>query len=77
MSYYWLEEKKTPQYATCDKCGDRYVMYSGRYSQRRSCRCHKWVDGFCYDCKEVYSSDSHAGCYHVSENSECCVCIIS
>ena len=50
MSYYWIDNTPQLKYAICDKCNDRYVMYSGRFSQRRSCRRHDWKNGFCRDC---------------------------
>ncbi len=80
MSYYWLEEPKQQiRYARCDKCEDKYVMYSGRYSQRRSCRVHRWVNGYCKDCREKYTAQNALrGCYHISIPL-CCgeICTIS
>ena len=79
MSYYWLVDTKQPQYARCDKCEDRYVMYSGRHSQRRSCRVHNWVNGYCKDCREKYTvQNAVKGCYHIS-TPLCCegICTIS
>ncbi len=79
MSYYWFDESTQKEYATCEKCNDRYVMYSGRYSQRRSCRVHNWVNGYCMDCREKQTvKNTVKGCYHIS-TPLCCggICIIS
>jgi hypothetical protein len=67
MSYYWIDNTPQLKYAICDKCNDRYVMYSGRFSQRRSCRRHDWKNGFCRDCHlKKNSVNNSKGCYHAS-----------
>ena len=77
MSYYLIDEEKSPKYATCDKCQDRYEMSFGRLSHRKSCRKHKWVGNICEDCKEFLTlSNKNGNCYHTSTDS-CCHCIIN
>ena len=79
MSYYWFNEQKQPKYAICDKCNDKYIMYSGRFSQRRPCRHHAWTNDFCRDClvKKTRFNDNQ-GCYHTSIplccESYCIIC---
>ncbi len=79
MSYYWIDNTPQLKYAMCDKCNDRYVMYSGRFSQRRSCRRHDWKNGFCRDCHiKKNGVNNSKGCYHTSVPL-CCetYCVIS
>jgi len=67
MSYYWIDKARHQEKTMCEKCNDIYVMEGGRFSQRKSCRQHWWIDGFCRDCHIEHNTfNSRKGCYHTS-----------
>ncbi len=67
-------------YVKCEKCNANYKLSQGRFSERNSCRCHKWLpDGFCRDCgtSGEYKSNgryyTNQNCYHISRESLCII----
>ena len=47
----------------CIKCQDLFKVTQGGFSERMSCRCHTFRDGFCIDCHKKEGNYSH-NCYH-------------
>ena len=56
---------KEPVYATCRKCGDRFKLDYGGYSERPSCRNHRGNGKECKDCHLPFPITCN--CYHVEK----------
>ena len=62
----------------CKKCCDKFIVKSGGYSQRRSCRCHYYINNICIHCHQkkvkqeetvimldIYNVNSHLVQYRI------------
>ena len=68
--YYYDCNKRNPSYYNCYKCNDRFKVDTGGFSQRKSCRLHKFDNkGFCLDCHEYKDRLTSYTCYHVKKFS--------
>lgn len=47
----------------CKKCGDKFKVHYGGFSQRRSCREHYFVNGNCTHCHKEKGLNG-SNCYH-------------
>ena len=50
----------------CYKCNDTFIVDTGGYSQRRSCRYHDFKDGCCINCRCTEKKAPYT-CYHIKK----------
>lgn len=77
---WYIEDNDAIIYRKCKKCNANFKIFHGQFSDRNSCRCHKWqTNGCCRDCGilgEGRTPDRYyAGqnCYHISQESLCII----
>ena len=51
----------------CYKCNDTFIVDTGGYSQRRSCRYHDFKDGYCINCRCTEKKAPYT-CYHIKKH---------
>lgn len=76
MNFNCMNDNST-KYIKCYKCKNNFNSNKSLLSNKRSCRCHLYIEGICIDCGKNEKSLQNKNCYHVGDNSICSLCIIS